>query len=303
MKARIADIIAMASRFTGVSTDDIVGRSRNKRLVRVRAAVCLVARQYGHSYPAIGHRFGRDHSTIINYIQQENIWRAQSDDFGDLVDKLTEAAASPDTRFASDTTPVPFLIRPTRKSTWSKESAPEDFAEQAAVMGKHALRKHYRRSAPTINRWFEETGVIPFKPPHYQPVRKVVLTPAPADLRAKAATMCITALARHYGASRSLLDRWLKDEGITCAPYIPPRTSPSFSLAPTMGRGIQFGLTRASSVYDLAADDLRRDRWSVYRCDEHGIYAEKGGFWRVGNIVCDDDELLVRADKARRKAA
>lgn len=107
-RTRIADIVALASRITGIATADIVGPTRVKRIVRVRAAVALVARKHGHSFPTIGARLGgRDHSSIVHYTQQEAMWRQYEPAFGELVDKLTETAASDDALFVSDGIPVP----------------------------------------------------------------------------------------------------------------------------------------------------------------------------------------------------
>ena len=69
-RIRVADIIAAASRMTGIPVADITGPSRVKRLVRVRQAVAFVAARQADrlSYPMIGRMLGRDHSTIIHAI-------------------------------------------------------------------------------------------------------------------------------------------------------------------------------------------------------------------------------------------
>lgn len=65
---RIADLIAIASRISGVSKVEIKGQSRLMHLARIRQAVAHVAVSQGvHSTPQIGKALGgRDHSTIIH---------------------------------------------------------------------------------------------------------------------------------------------------------------------------------------------------------------------------------------------
>lgn len=79
-----------------------------------------------------------------------------------------------------------------------------------------------------------------------------------------------------------------------------------------MSRGFVFGgharnqLTRDLryiSMFDEAADALRRERFVVFRCDDRGRADQKGEFWRLGNTLLTPDELLQRAEKYRRKVA
>lgn len=68
MRARIADIVAGAAMMARVEPADIIGPSRFRRLVELRVAVVKVAREHGHSYPAIARALKRDHSTITHYV-------------------------------------------------------------------------------------------------------------------------------------------------------------------------------------------------------------------------------------------
>ena len=48
------------------------------------------------------------------------------------------------------------------------------------------------------------------------------------------------------------------------------------------------------TLHELARDHLAKNT-AVYRCTERGHADLKGTFWRIGNIVVSDDELLRRA--------
>lgn len=110
MKARVADIIVLAARLTNMKPGDITKRSRAQRVVRIRAAVAIVARKHDHSYPVIAHRVGlSDHTSVMNYIRNEDIWRKQFPEFGQLVDRLTEEAEKPESFFLGEALPMPAL--------------------------------------------------------------------------------------------------------------------------------------------------------------------------------------------------
>jgi chromosomal replication initiation ATPase DnaA len=49
----------------GVCYDDVMGRSRLKRISNVRALAYLKFRQDGLTLPTIGRFFGRDHTTVM----------------------------------------------------------------------------------------------------------------------------------------------------------------------------------------------------------------------------------------------
>ena len=67
IRPRTADMITIASRLTGVSEADILSGRRFIHLCAVRHPICVTAREWGYSYPAIGAAIGRrDHSTVIN---------------------------------------------------------------------------------------------------------------------------------------------------------------------------------------------------------------------------------------------
>lgn len=63
---RVADIVTAACKLTALSRDEIMGRSRQMHICRVRNAVCYVARSYGHGYSAIGRALDKDHKSIMH---------------------------------------------------------------------------------------------------------------------------------------------------------------------------------------------------------------------------------------------
>lgn len=66
MKIRSPIVLAGVSEAFGIPVEDILGPSREQRLVLARNAAYLIARRMtGMSYPQVGRVFNRDHSTII----------------------------------------------------------------------------------------------------------------------------------------------------------------------------------------------------------------------------------------------
>lgn len=63
----IADRICKA---TGVSRKDLFSSRRHKKVVLVRQAICYwAARRTKFSYPMIGRKIGRDHTTVIHSVR------------------------------------------------------------------------------------------------------------------------------------------------------------------------------------------------------------------------------------------
>lgn len=95
-RARLADIVTLASRLSNVDRQTIVGQDRDKHLVQIRGAISLVAREQTpvYSYPHIGRSLGgRDHSTIINCIKNAQYLVDHDYDYRAFVQNLREAAA------------------------------------------------------------------------------------------------------------------------------------------------------------------------------------------------------------------
>lgn len=192
-------------------------------------------------------------------------------------------------------------------SRWLKESgvslpqrlppycpAPADLVENAARMTREALCNHYGIGKKRLLTWLVEVGSPVIASRNASGVSK----DAPADFATRAPTMHKMELKRHYKVAEKTINRWLAATGAQAKVY---RPTPTGNMRPSRGGGqiIQF---RAASVHDLAADVLRRF-CPVSRCNERGQYEQAGDFWRVGSVICDGDELLARAERAKRKAA
>ena len=220
---------------------------------------------------------------------------------------------------------------------------PADFTVNALQMSRSALRKHYRCGAKTVDVWCKERGLNPhvlFAPdgkrampadfvqnahlPMVQltqmysvgsnpitrwrreigwvePSRK---REVPADFDRIAPTLTLTQCAQRYTAANSTVKRWYVERGLTAA-VSEVVIGRSVATISNMGRAQPAAKLhdRAYGPQDAAADVLRSERWPVYRCKETGRADAAGKWWRVGNVVCDGDELLARAAKYARAAA
>lgn len=67
-------VMAVATDF-GLPFAEIVGRGRHRPLIHARAVIARLLRARGMSYPRIGHFIGgRDHSTILNLLENFDIY-------------------------------------------------------------------------------------------------------------------------------------------------------------------------------------------------------------------------------------
>ena len=173
---------------------------------------------------------------------------------------------------------------------------PDDFAEQAKVRTKASLRTLYRTNENTVLRWIAECEAKVAPPMR----RGQELRPVPDDFAQRAPTMFKTALRDHYRTSDKVINRWLVETGIFAKAHVVPWAGVSKGVKRPTGRMVQL---RQTDFYDDAADVLRRERFPVNRCDDKGLFDPKGGFWRVGWSVLTPDELLMRADRYRKRAA
>lgn len=91
-RARVADIITLASQMAAIERKVLVGRTRYRRVVRVRQACMLLARENGHSFPTIGRMFDRDHSTVIHGCEVAEDYIARDPGFAAFVERLRASA-------------------------------------------------------------------------------------------------------------------------------------------------------------------------------------------------------------------
>jgi len=72
---RVSDeqIIKSVAEYYGIQIDDLTGRSRKKEMVEPRQVVMYLLRDIlGVSYPYIGEKLGRDHTTVIHSFEKVN---------------------------------------------------------------------------------------------------------------------------------------------------------------------------------------------------------------------------------------
>jgi hypothetical protein len=100
-RARIADIIHHASQLSGLTVGTLVGKSREQRIVRVRQAIMLIAREQvsdgttAYSYPQIGRALGgKDHATIIHGCDKAALIAGRDPVYAGFIDALREASAN-----------------------------------------------------------------------------------------------------------------------------------------------------------------------------------------------------------------
>jgi hypothetical protein len=63
-------IIAQVCDRHGVAVEEVLGRSRYKRVCLARKEAYVMLRQERLSYPTIGRMFGRDHTTVVDGVQR-----------------------------------------------------------------------------------------------------------------------------------------------------------------------------------------------------------------------------------------
>lgn len=179
--------------------------------------------------------------------------------------------------------------------------APDDLAEVLATMRIADACAHYRCASSTLMRWRSETGLG----------IRTHKRPVPDDFAELAPTMSQNQLLAHYGATNHrMLKRWYAEAGVEPKPrdYRAPQKRNANTVHRFTGaagssyRAIYDQRVGTRTIYDDAADTLRR-YGPCYRCNERGAGDHKGKFWRFGNVVCTDEELLARAARYERKAA
>lgn len=90
MRARIIDIVAIACDMSGIDPALILSATRLRYVARIRQACYLIAREHGHSFPEIGRRMNRDHSSVIHGCEQAEMLFARDADCARFVENLRE---------------------------------------------------------------------------------------------------------------------------------------------------------------------------------------------------------------------
>lgn len=208
---------------------------------------------------------------------------------------------------------------------------PADFAEQAALLSRKALAKHYGARVDTVVRWASEAGI----PPRSNVGCKQ--RPVPADFAQYAAVETYDELIRRYRASTNLLARWRRMVGVTRqVTLLPPpegfrlvapnhtvrelrvrygrsfdtiyrwcqlcgveprKAAPLAAGASTRNFHPQNHAHRDTTRAGMAADFLRR-LGPVFRCTPEGRAKPDGTHWnRGGRTILTDAEIIERAER------
>ena len=186
------------------------------------------------------------------------------------------------------------------------DKPPVDLAERVKVMKRDDLADHYGVGVRLVAKWTKLIGVK---------FKQATARPVPLDFTDNARVQTVWGLRKIYGCGEKTIDRWLAETGVKAQKYIPiPPISARRATRQKVKRNrvttarmgkVQpvFHGKQSASNYDIAADTLRRERWIVYRCNDKGLAAEKGKFWRCGTLVLTPDELLAKAARYERMVA
>ena len=88
----ISEIQTATCKYFGVDETDLFSERRDASIIRPRQiAIYLCKALTLHSYPAIGKRFGRDHSTAISAVRRIKLMMDQDPDLSDKVNELKES--------------------------------------------------------------------------------------------------------------------------------------------------------------------------------------------------------------------
>jgi chromosomal replication initiator protein len=96
-KPSVEDVLTATATLFGLSSDDLVARSRQPDVTRARKVAIYLARELtGKSLPEIGRRVGgRDHSTILSAVRSLSGDIERDDELAQAVDELKRQLATP----------------------------------------------------------------------------------------------------------------------------------------------------------------------------------------------------------------
>lgn len=69
-KGPLSELVREASQLSGVPVSEIMGKTRKQPITRIRQYAMWKARQQNYTLEAIGHFFGRDHTTIAHAVER-----------------------------------------------------------------------------------------------------------------------------------------------------------------------------------------------------------------------------------------
>lgn len=176
-----------------------------------------------------------------------------------------------------------------------KRSCPADFGEHAHIENNKQLAQRYACGTKVIARWRIEAGIpVPYFKPQGQ-----TKTPVPDGFRLAAPQMTRTELRDRYNVGIALVDRWLRECGISAR----REQRNALRVVASMGKrkvasAMVAPVYRDMSLVGRAAEHIR-PLAPIVRCDEDGRINPSGKFWlRGGRYIKTDAEVL---DLAYRK--
>jgi len=205
------------------------------------------------------------------------------------------------------------VVRPVLKGGRVKRDVPADFAQMSETHSNTELMAHYACGSEMLYRWRKESGA--------KRRDKMII---PDDFAEVWQGKGVLQLAAHYKRNHSTISAWIKKLGLVrprgrtltqqaARPIaaskavktpVSPSCAPSRFIKPDAFRTAPVDrVQRDMSPAGLAADTLRRDRWTVFRCDEKGKASPDGTMWMCGRVLCTADELIERAERAARRMA
>lgn len=174
---------------------------------------------------------------------------------------------------------------------------PDDYAEMARTLTRRELMKHYKTGERKIALWNRETTGS--KRGGGKPTERPAGFEADKDMR-------IADLMAKYAVGRVVIRRWLAEIGES-RPYGFQNSAPAPAIKRTRDI-LTFGnpllYRRDMSQAGQAAEYLQQFG-GVWRCAKTGKPDPNGKFWRRGNAVLTDAEIIERAEwmRSRKMAA
>lgn len=177
----------------------------------------------------------------------------------------------------------------------NKRPIPDDFIEMQKVLKTtFNLCKHYKATHRKVRAWLNEVGID-------NSPRKS--GSAPDDFLKNREGMTIPELADHYGVSRHVIGKWVRELGLPRKIAPPQPVSQKSMRGPSPIMNNRRKLPNAvvtplknDTALDRAVIALRRIG-PVSPCDENGKYQVPGTHYRVGNRIMDHEAILAKASR------
>lgn len=201
------------------------------------------------------------------------------------------------------------IVRPAMVGGIAKRPVPDDFAAMSDTHSNLELMAIYGCGSEMLYRWRKESGA-----------KRRDKMRIPEGFAEVWKGKSVLQLAAHYKRSHTTISAWIKRLGLVRPRGVKlskpvkvaaPKPQPlPFVRKPAPKRFVKPDAYRTTAVDHVqrdmtpagqAADILRRDRWTVFRCDERGRANPDGKLWLCGRVICTAAELIERAHRAERR--